>query len=481
MSRLANTLAATAAAGVLAAGGTLYYLGSETAQETEGSDDVTAVSLELPRVNLPVVSVPAVASPDVVSFDVASPAVRETEVFRADVSSLSVASSEVEKAEVEKAEVVTPEVVITRFVSALKLEELKIPEPPDPAVNTKARLVLLPSPQGVKIVLPDVTDPTERIPLVIELQRTLQALFRDKRNLAYDKTVGIDSTAWKKWIDIYRKNEPYTIEYKALPSGLRIICEVKCPQNAEQIETLDKNLEAYRAAGYNAVLLTFDLTEPLSKLLDVVSLVRSRDMRVVFAYTGPERLEWSVFQDPDKLASFLRSLGAVSDAFLLGWRRTSLHLLLPDPQWINFLVKNARGFNRDLPVIGEAYLGQTAESNESERAVTYNIPENVSAVLCFGIGYKGVAIGRALDLVFPQTKGLPRIGLAIGERPYFDTRNNTKKSVSENNAIKAQIERRFLVAGCIGTMTIRGDGSDGIYDKTLTENLCLPYKEEEKL
>ena len=99
-------------------------------------------------------------------------------------------------------------------------------------------------------------------------------------------------------------------------------------------------------------------------------------------------------------------------------------------------------------------------------------------ILCFGIGYKGVAIGRALDLVFPQTKGLPRIGLAIGERPYFDTRNNTKKSMRENNAIKAQIERRFLAADCIGTMTIRGDGSDGIYDKTVTENLCLPYKEE---
>lgn len=450
MSRLANTLAATAAAGVLATGGTLYYLSSETAQETEETDDVTAVSVELPRVNLPAVSVPAVASPSV-----SSP-------------------------EVEKAEVVTPEVVITRFVSALTLEELKIPEPPDPAVNTKARLVLVPSPQGVKIVLPDVTDPAERIPLVIELQRTLQALFRDKRNLAYDKSIGIDSTAWKKWIEIYRENEPYTLEYKALPSGLRIICEVKCPQNAEQIETLDKNLEAYREAGYNAVLLTFDLTEQLSKLLDVISFVKSKDMRVVFAYTGPELLEWSVFQDPDKLASFLRSLGAVSDAFLLGWRRTSLHLLIPDPQWINFLVKNARGFNRDLPVIGEAYLGQTAESNESERAVTYNIPENVSAVLCFGIGYKGVAIERALDLVFPKTKGLPRIGLAIGERPYFDTRNDTKKSVSENNAIKARIERRFLAAGCIGTMTIRGDGSDGIYDKTATENLCLPYKEEVK-
>ena len=159
----------------------------------------------------------------------------------------------------------------------------------------------------------------------------------------------------------------------------------RCPQDSAQIETLDKNLEAYKAAGYNAVLLTFDLTEPLGKLLDVISFVKSKDMRVVFAYAGPERLEWSVFQDPDKIADYLSSIGAASDAFLIGWRRTSLHLLIPDPQWINFLVKNARKCNQDLPVIGEAYLGQTAESNESERAVTYNIPENISAVLIFGM------------------------------------------------------------------------------------------------
>lgn len=306
----------------------------------------------------------------------------------------------------------------------------------------------------------------------------MQTLFRDKRNLAHDRSIGIDSDAWKKWIEIYRKNEPYAIAYKPMPAGLRIIAEVKCPQDSAQIETLDKNLEAYKAAGYNAVLLTFDLTEPLSKLLDVISFVKSKDMRVVFSYAGPERLEWSVFQDPDKIADYLSSIGAASDAFLIGWRRTSLHLLIPDPQWINFLIRHARKCNQDLPVIGEAYLGQTAESNESERAVTYNIPENISAVLIFGIGYKGVAIERAIDLVFPQAKGLPRIGLAIGERPYFDSRNDTKKSMEENNKIKAKIESRFLRAGCIGTMTIRGDGSDGIYDKTVTENLCLPYKEE---
>ena len=439
-------ITAITAAAALATGGALYYMSDDIPKDepAENVDDVVAVTVELPKVELPVVSVPGVKAP-----------------------------------EVDTPQIVTPEIVITKFVSALELDKLNIPAAEVQAVSATPRIVLLPTPQGVKVVLPEVSDPAERIPLVIELQRTLQTLFRDKRNLAYDRSIGIDSTAWKKWIEIYRKNEPYAIAYKPMPAGLRIIAEVKCPQDSAQIETLDKNLEAYKAAGYNAVLLTFDLTEPLGKLLDVISFVKSKDMRVVFAYAGPERLEWSVFQDPDKIANYLSSIGAASDAFLIGWRRTSLHLLIPDPQWINFLVKNARKCNQDLPVIGEAYLGQTAESNESERAVTYNIPENISAVLIFGIGYKGVAIERAIDLVFPQTKGLPRIGLAIGERPYFDTRNDTKKSMAENNKIKAKIESRFLRAGCIGTMTIRGDGSDGIYDKTVTENLCLPYKEEE--
>ena len=438
-------ITAITAAAALATGGALYYMSDDLPKDepAENVDDVVAVTVDLPKVELPVVSVPGVKAP-----------------------------------EVDTPQIVTPEIVITKFVSALELDKLNIPAAEVQAVSATPRIVLLPTPQGVKVVLPEVSDPAERIPLVIELQRTLQTLFRDKRNLAYDRSIGIDSTAWKKWIEIYRKNEPYAIAYQPMPAGLRIIAEVKCPQDSAQIETLDKNLEAYKAAGYNAVLLTFDLTEPLSKLLDVISFVKSKDMRVVFAYAGPERLEWSVFQDPDKIAGYLSSIGAASDAFLIGWRRTSLHLLIPDPQWINFLVKNARKCNQDLPVIGEAYLGQTAESNESERAVTYNIPENISAVLIFGIGYKGVAIERAIDLVYPQAKGLTRNGLAIGERPYFDTRNDTKKSMAENNKIKAKIESRFLRAGCIGTMTIRGDGSDGIYDKTVTENLCLPYKEE---
>ena len=315
MSKLANAVTAIAAAGALATGGALYYMSDDLPKDepAENVDDVVAVTVDLPKVELPVVSVPGVKAP-----------------------------------EVDTPQIVTPEILITKFVSALELDKLNIPAAEVQAVSATPRIVLLPTPQGVKVVLPEVSDPAERIPLVIELQRTLQTLFRDKRNLAYDRSIGIDSTAWKKWIEIYRKNEPYAIAYQPMPAGLRIIAEVKCPQDSAQIETLDKNLEAYKAAGYNAVLLTFDLTEPLSKLLDVISFVKSKDMRVVFAYAGPERLEWSVFQDPDKIANYLSSIGAASDAFLIGWRRTSLHLLIPDPQWINFQSGFA-GHRRGIP------------------------------------------------------------------------------------------------------------------------------------
>ena len=109
-----------------------------------------------------------------------------------------------------------------------------------------------------------------------------------------------------------------------------------------------------------------------------------------------------MFQDPDKIADYLSSIGAASDAFLIGWRRTSLHLLIPDPQWINFLVKNARKCNQDLPVIGEAYLGQTAESR---CAVAGDVRNNQS-----GIGSQQVFIANAQlfqpDHVFHEHVGL---------------------------------------------------------------------------
>ena len=81
----------------------------------------------------------------------------------------------------------------------------------------------------------------------------------------------------------------------------------------------------------------------------------------------------------------------------------------------------------------------------------------------------------AVDGLFRAVKSMPRVAVVLGDRPYYATRNNNGKSFTENLATKQRIERKFLEAGCIGTITLHGDGSDGIYDKDVSDNLskCL--------
>ena len=182
----------------------------------------------------------------------------------------------------------------------------------------------------------------------------------------------------------------------------------------------------------------------------------------------------SLFRDPDTLAKFLRELGAKADALLLGWGRTSLHLFLPDRSWTNFLIKNARSKNSRLAVVGMAYFGETAEK---QLGVTYDVPENCSAVLIVGLGFPGASTKTTLKKLFPEIVDHPhKIGLVVGERPYFDSLHDTGKTKKQNDQIKRRIELRLLQAGCSSTMTYSGDGSDGQYGrKDRTENLCLPY------
>ncbi len=406
----------------------------------------------------------------------AAAAALETDPEKLPVSTPVVEVPKVELPVVEVPKVITPEItgvkVLTANAGAYRLPELS---------DVSDRSGLTAGVQTASVSVPLIASGAARIPQVQAMLREAQTVLADQRNLRYDPEFGIDSAAWKKWLAIYRKNEPYTLEYQPLPAGLRIIAEVKCPVDADQVATLNRNLEYYAKQGYNAVLLTFDTTEDLSRLIDTAELLRAHGMKIVCAYAGPEKLQWSVFRDPDVIEQYISRLCMVSDAFLIGWRRTSCHLLIQDDAFRNHLLRAARKLNPNIAVIGEAYYGHTAHSNHRTDLVTYNVPANASAVLLFGIGYKGVALELAMDGMFPQVKNLPRIGLAIGERPYFDTRNNTGKTFAQNLAIKQRIERRFRAGGCVGTLTIRGDGSDGIYDKRFTENLSQNYGKEEKL
>lgn len=435
MNNASKTVAAVAAAAVLGGGvvGINEYLSEP--EKTDGVkaesvvDDVQPVTVEVPRVAIPRVEIPRVAVPGVVTV---------------------------------------------RILSPLELEELGIPAPEMPSVDATESPPASVAPSSAET--PGVASYTSRMPGLIALQKLQGKLFRDQRNLMYDPAVGIDSASWTKWIKIYQSAEykNYSPEFVELAPGLRIIAEVKCPENTEQFQRMSENLEYYMSRGYNAVLVTFTTDEPLYRLADTIDYLKSLGLKIVIAYSGRENLHTSIFKDPDKLAEFLRELGAKADALLLGWGRTSLHLFLPDRSWTNFLIKNARSKNSRLGVVGMAYFGETAEK---QIGVTYDVPENCSAVLIVGLGFPGASTKTTLKKLFPEIVDHPhKIGLVVGERPYFDSLHDTGKTKKQNDQIKRRIELRIMQAGCGSTMTYSGDGSDGQYGrKDRTENLCLPY------
>ena len=363
---------------------------------------------------------------------------------------------------------------VTVEIPRIEVPRVGVPHVETPAVT---RFQIIPAAVVEALEYPRVRSYTDRLPRLIELQRIQQELFRDQRNLVYDPACGLDSASWRRWIEIYRSEEyrNYKMQFVELKKGLRIICEVRCPETVDEFETLQRNLDYYRARQYNAVLVTFTTDEPLYRLRDTVDYLKSAGWGVIIVYAGgAENLSETMFKSPDRIAEFLQTLGARADALLLGWRRTSVHLFLPDRQFTAFLVKNARAKNSSLAVIGMAYFGETAEQLTG---VTYDVPENCSAVLLAGLGYPDVSTRTALRTLFPEVAEHPHlVGLTVGERPYFDTLHDTGKTQAENDAIKRRIELRLLRAGCASTLTYRGDGGNGSYGRPdRTENLCLPY------
>ena len=188
MNTITKTAVTVAAAAVLGGGvaGINEYLADETQESvSEFVDDVKPIQVEIPKVN--VITVKPIS---VETLSVALP-----EVNTRKVETHAVATETVE----------TYAVNLSRVVPLIELDKLDVPE--------------------IEIV--SVSNPGERIPRMIELQKLQQKLFRDQRNLIYDPSVGIDSASWTKWLRIYQSDEykTYSPEYVELKKGLRIINE----------------------------------------------------------------------------------------------------------------------------------------------------------------------------------------------------------------------------------------------------------------
>ena len=292
---------------------------------------------------------------------------------------------------------------------------------------------------------------------------------RDRRSFKRDPVSTDVNGHIAKWNKIYATFTDYTPDYVPLPGGIRMIAEARVPDTSDGWGILKQNLSYYKKEGYNSVLITFTDEDPeIIRLL--ASFVDEAGMDIYFAYSGGEHLNIPVFRDPVRLRQQITTIAPMSKGMLLAWRRTSAHLFLQDAQFTNFIMKCARDANKNIAIIGEGYYGATAESDLRHDYLTYTMPTNVSGCALVGVGMNNINVKHVVNDLFADVD-VPKIAVILGPNAYYETRNRTKASQQEIANVKKRLERRFLNAGCAGTITLHGDGSDGIYNQSYTDNI----------
>lgn len=436
---LQNTMLGLAAAGAI---GTGVYLAtntpgadSEPVAEVEFVDDIEPI-----RVPVYTVDVWQYESPvDVWQYK--SP-VEKIVIDKAAIEKLSPESYEVITAFVEKYNVdnLSPKQieVLRSIIETVEIEKL--------------------SPEQIEILFVQIESLNFDVERMMALQKLLARIVKDKRSLQHDKGLTIYNEALAGWLEVYNKPLPEPINYIPLKAGVKIIAELRSLDYAKE------NLAYYKKQGYNACLVTINGTESTADVRARINTVRLAGLDAWFAWAGPESLHWSVFADISKIKKLFNVAAPLCDGYLPAWRRTSVHLIEQDEKYIEFLASLVRKANPNIYVLGESYYGQTWKNkpfiNQQGWTALDNVVRNQSGVLIAGISTQGFAIEGALNGIFGKWRNSRRLGLVLGERPYYASTHDNKRSFRENLAIKKQLENRFIRAGCIGVITIHGDGSD---------------------
>lgn len=228
----------------------------------------------------------------------------------------------------------------------------------------------------------------------------------DVRNVHFDPTLRASYSAkWAAWSRIYQRYADWTGARLELPTApIRAAAEFRV-RDAPDFRTL-------RAAGYNAVVLLVDESD--IDRLNVIHAAHAAGLLAFIAYCPPrESLEETVYPDPDRLGAVLRRMGAAADALLIGWRRTSVHLLRQDRPYTAYLIASARADRPDLPVIGEIYAGPTndhAVNLPSRPAV--QIPPESGAVIVVNFDQPGISPVRASEWLSGAVTPLRKLFIA---------------------------------------------------------------------
>lgn len=306
-----------------------------------------------------------------------------------------------------------------------------------------------------------------------EKNRKIQAYFSDKRNIAYDYKI-FSNKHLSDWFKIYENYKNNKFETIPLKKSFRMISEVKLPKNQEQLNILNENLTYYKSRGYDSVLVTFDGNEDSQQLSYLAGYIKSKGFRVFFAYSGEESHNQSVFIDPQLLKNQLSALAKYSEGFLIAWRRTSVHLFKQDIQYMNYAIECVRNANKNCLILGEVYYGNTSEHPEEKKyGFGENLPICASATTVCNFGTININADAVVKHLIPNIMGgkIEQIPVVVGQRAYYLTTNRNNLSQEENQTIKEKIEKRFIKAGCKGTITLHGDGRDNIKNFGVSNNM----------
>lgn len=320
------------------------------------------------------------------------------------------------------------------------------------------------------IEIPSIQIPNLQIPNIENFSKNFkvfQQLVVDQRNFDHSKHLYID-----KWVDIYKKYQNVDpIQYIPLNINLRMISQVCVYKTLQQRNNLIKNLKFYKSKGYNSALLVFKTNDNVQDLINIARLIKQNNMYVFFAFGDSENLNKDIFCNPQWFENVLTNLAKECHGYM-PWRRSSLHLFIPDKAYNNYVHHTLRKANPNIYIMGEIYYGMTA-INHPKIDWFSNIPTNCSGIMLKNFGYKGFNLENIIKITRKKynTNDLPIMGVVVGDKPYYATRRKNNLDFEKNFQIKVQLEKRFMKSKIIGTITMHDDGSNGIYDSNITNNL----------
>jgi hypothetical protein len=280
---------------------------------------------------------------------------------------------------------------------------------------------------------------------------------------------------WEDWKEVYSK------DYKAIKhiafnevEKLKIIAEVSNWDNEVEKENGINELKYFKTLGYNTVLFIWKGVN-IDKTVNQIGIIKNLGYKVFFTYGNTQDIEKKVYIDPSILKQGLIIISGISDGFIVGWNRTGLHLFTPDKKYIEFVLDCVRSGNDKIPIFGECYFGYTNGEEALVRSKLntgfhLNFVANMSGVVCTGYLWKSEPIRLKMDINRMLKVSVPKIILVVGEKPFYLKQNKNNKTKQQNREIINGLEEKFRKQN-FGTITVAGDGSGGLYDKKITDDV----------